>query len=452
MRLFPFLVPAILALSHLSCSGGPTDSAGSASISGQVRSVGSTSGLSGVTVEVAGATTTTTASGNYSLSNLPTGNVVLRASAAGFQDFSQSLVLENGPNHFDIDLTSDVENATLSGRVVNARDQGVPNATVSIAGFTTTTDDVGVFQFPQIPQGNHDLVASATNYLDRTLNLLIFQSDFSTTVRLQATAIDAPPIDAELVEPSGLTREVGWETDLPPTAEEVVIFRSGVGGEVVELGVVEPSEGTWLDSDVVEGEIEYSLRVRNIDEALGAASTTRIVGVGAFQAYDWVVECADGTEHSPANAIVLGRNTGCFHAYSDISVGTQLSVLSAQIEIHRDAGGGQCTWGIDHQRAVRLIFEDEGTMALRGFANDLPDIEEALPIGRWQKVSLLLQAGENPQGIRYARYRVFFGDEKVYDLTREGIDAVDRVGGEEGVAGGNNAQICQFRGFRAGGS
>jgi hypothetical protein len=130
------------------------------------------SGASGVTVTLSGsqaATTTTDANGNYSFANVTvTGNYTLTPSkknytftptAQSFNNLSgaQTANFEGALNHY-----------VLSGRITDAQNNGLGNATLTLSGSQTATvqaDASGNYSFTVLAEGNYTITPSKQHYL-----------------------------------------------------------------------------------------------------------------------------------------------------------------------------------------------------------------------------------------------------------------------------------------------
>lgn len=129
--------------------------------------------IAGATVTALGLTTTTTAAGAFSLSNVPAGTVTLDASAPGYKAVSETVVVSQGSNTTapPITLTSNVGN--VSGKVLDAANNPITGASVSFGGGSATTDGTGSYSFTRVPAGTIQLVASASGYQSVTQNVTI---------------------------------------------------------------------------------------------------------------------------------------------------------------------------------------------------------------------------------------------------------------------------------------
>jgi protocatechuate 3,4-dioxygenase beta subunit len=116
--------------------------------------------LAGVTVALSGAqaaTATTDAAGNYSFTNLPAAaNYTVTASKADYTFAPASQTLNNLSSNQTVNFAGTLNLYTISGRVVDAKNAGLPGVAVALTGgqsATATTDAAGNFSFKGLPAG-----------------------------------------------------------------------------------------------------------------------------------------------------------------------------------------------------------------------------------------------------------------------------------------------------------
>lgn len=147
------------------------------SIGGRVLRVGSTAGLSGVTMNLTGdrvASVTTDANGSYTFTNLPaSGNYTITPFMIGYKFTSTARnYFDLSANQTDQNFTAKLQNYTVGGvvRLGTARLQGV---TITLSsptpdGFptrTVTTSSTGVYSFTSVPAGrNYTVTPTKAGY------------------------------------------------------------------------------------------------------------------------------------------------------------------------------------------------------------------------------------------------------------------------------------------------
>jgi N-acetylneuraminic acid mutarotase len=123
--------------------------------------------IAGATITVAplGASTTTDASGHYSIL-LPVGDYQVTAHAFGYDDLTQpATVTDGGDTVLDFALHPS-PSGTLSGTVTDSANNPIENATVTILGTPippATTDVNGHYSFASVPFGTYNVRAQAGN-------------------------------------------------------------------------------------------------------------------------------------------------------------------------------------------------------------------------------------------------------------------------------------------------
>lgn len=132
-------------------------------ITGTVRNATTNQPIAGATVTAGGVTTTTGASGAYTLNNVPAGAQTLSASATDFNPASLGVTVLAGQT-----VTQDIALApqlgTVAGTVRDETLQPIAGATVTLGGATTTTGADGAYTFNNVPVGAQTITASATNF------------------------------------------------------------------------------------------------------------------------------------------------------------------------------------------------------------------------------------------------------------------------------------------------
>lgn len=129
--------------------------------------------ISGAKITGAGQSTTTDASGNYSLNNLPSGSVTLTASASGFANGTATVTVAAGTTTTAPAITLTSNSGAVTGTVKNSSGTAIVGASVSYGGGTTTTNTSGVYTLSNVPVGTIQLAVSASGYASQTQNVTI---------------------------------------------------------------------------------------------------------------------------------------------------------------------------------------------------------------------------------------------------------------------------------------
>jgi hypothetical protein len=170
-----------------------SESAG-ASISGTVTDFETAEPLVGVRVEawinnLLVALTYTCADGRYQLAQLPAAkgvtNVDIDYLLENYDTKSEQAQIDAGQNtEVNTDMSKNVAGlASLAGTVFGSSDnQPIADARVTLTGrgnVSTTTDDVGAFAFPSLPEGHYFLTASALGFQLKQVPRAIGANDLS---------------------------------------------------------------------------------------------------------------------------------------------------------------------------------------------------------------------------------------------------------------------------------
>jgi acid phosphatase len=140
-------------------------------ITGKVTNSSTGAALVGATVSYNGGSTTSDGSGNYTLSNVPAGNVAVTASMSGFASQTATVSVTAGATstqNFAL-APSAGGSGSISGRITNAS-IGIPisGATISFSGGSTTSDSNGNYSFSNVAAGTYSLTATHTGYVRQT--------------------------------------------------------------------------------------------------------------------------------------------------------------------------------------------------------------------------------------------------------------------------------------------
>jgi len=173
----------------------------SGTITGMVKS-SSGAAIAGASVGFGGGTTTTNASGSYTLTGVPVGTVQLVASASGFQSATQNVTVSGGTTATaNFTLMAASAKGAVTGKVTNVSSGAiVSGATVSWSGGTTTTNASGIYTLANVSAGSQNITASKTGYLARTLSANVTGGATST---LNIPIATAGKIAVKVVATSG---------------------------------------------------------------------------------------------------------------------------------------------------------------------------------------------------------------------------------------------------------
>ena len=136
---------------------------GNGTVAGQARDNATNATIAGVMVHVAGRTTTTDSTGNYSI-NATIGNQILVALKAQYSNY----VLLNVTINFTNTTLQDIYLAplfgTIQGKVFRTdTSASLENATISAAGQTATSNSSGLYLL-QVLSGSHTITATKSGY------------------------------------------------------------------------------------------------------------------------------------------------------------------------------------------------------------------------------------------------------------------------------------------------
>jgi acid phosphatase len=141
-------------------------------ITGRVTNASTGAALSGATVSYSGGSVTTDSGGNYTLSNVPAGNVAVTASMSGFVSQTATVNVAAGATstqNFALAPSGGGGSGSISGKITNVSN-GIPlsGATISFSGGSTTSDSNGNYSFSNVATGTYSVTATRTGYVHLT--------------------------------------------------------------------------------------------------------------------------------------------------------------------------------------------------------------------------------------------------------------------------------------------
>jgi subtilisin family serine protease/protocatechuate 3,4-dioxygenase beta subunit len=147
------------------------------SITGSITNAKDGSPIVGAVVNDGTSTTSTDATGKYTIANVPPGTYVVVASKAGYQSSSLTVnVFSEGTTVANFSLNEIIVPGSISGTVTSAKD-GLPlvGATVTDGTRTTSTDATGKYTIANVPPGTYQVVASKEGYETSSLTVNVLQ-------------------------------------------------------------------------------------------------------------------------------------------------------------------------------------------------------------------------------------------------------------------------------------
>jgi len=286
-------------------------------VSGQVTDAEEGSPIAGATVTDGTRTTTTDASGEYTIADVPPGTYEVVASKEGYESSSLTVtVLEGTTAVADFSLSQTIVPGTITGSVTDAED-GSPiiGAVVTDGTRTTTADAAGQYTIADVPPGSYQVVASKEGY----------ETSSATVNVLQGTTAVANIFLSQIIVPGTITGTVTDAEDGSPVVGAIV------------------SDGTR--TVVTDATGEYT-----IDN----------VPPGSYQ----VVASKEGYESSSATVNVLQGTTAVANIFL-----SQIIVPGSITGLVTDAKDGSAIWGAQVSDGIRTVLTDA---AGRYTINDVP--------------------------------------------------------------------------------
>jgi thermitase len=245
-------------------------------ITGRVSDAGSGSPIAGATVTDGTRTTTTDASGEYTIAGVPPGTYQVTASKEGYESSSLTATVSEGNTApADLALTRIVVPGTITGSITDAGSGSpIAGATVTANSRTTTTDASGEYTIAGVPPGTYQVTASKSGY--ESSSLIVTVSEGNTAVAdLTLTRIIVPGTITGTITAAGSGSSIAGATVTDGT-------RTTTTDASGEYAVADVPPGTYQVTASKEGYESSSLTV-TVSEgntALADLALTRVIVLG----------------------------------------------------------------------------------------------------------------------------------------------------------------------------
>jgi thermitase len=234
------------------------------SITGWVTSAKDGSAVAGATVTDGTRTTTTDATGKYTIANVPAATYQVTASKLGYYSSSLTVTALSGSTAVaNFYLSEIIVPGSITGSVTSAKDgSAVAGATVTDGTRTTTTDATGTYTIPNVPPGTYGVMATKLGYHSSSLTVTLlsgstavanfYLSDIIVPGSITGSITDAkngsaiPGAQVSDGSRTALTDALGTYTinNVPPGSYQVVASKAGYESVTSSATVV--SGGTAL--------------------------------------------------------------------------------------------------------------------------------------------------------------------------------------------------------------
>jgi thermitase len=171
------------------------------SITGSVTDGEDNSPIVGATVTDGTRTTTTDATGKYTIADVSPGSYEVTASREGYQTSSSTVDVLSGSNAVvDFSLNEVIVLGSITGSVTDAKDGSpVAGATVSDGVRTATTDATGKYTIADVPSGSYEVTASKEGYESMTSGVTVTSgaiSEMNFSLNQKAPVINTMWVDS----------------------------------------------------------------------------------------------------------------------------------------------------------------------------------------------------------------------------------------------------------------
>jgi hypothetical protein len=154
--------------------------------SGRVTRASDGTGIAGAKVSTSFSSTTTDASGNYTLTNLPAGSMQLTASASGFTSLTKTVTINAGQTtSASFALAAATPTGSITGRITSAIDgHALSGTTVTYSRGSTVSDANGYYTFKAVPPGTYSVTAQKTGWVSASVTVTVASAAVTANIRL----------------------------------------------------------------------------------------------------------------------------------------------------------------------------------------------------------------------------------------------------------------------------
>jgi protocatechuate 3,4-dioxygenase beta subunit len=154
--------------------------------SGRVTRASNGTGIAGAKVSTSFSSTTTDASGNYTLTNLPAGSMQFTASASGFTSLTKTVTINAGQTTAaSFALAAAAPTGSITGRITSAVDgHALSGATVTSSRGSTVSDANGYYTFKAVPPGTYTVTAQLTGWISASTPVTVASTAVTANIRL----------------------------------------------------------------------------------------------------------------------------------------------------------------------------------------------------------------------------------------------------------------------------
>ncbi|HZQ51577.1 MAG TPA: carboxypeptidase regulatory-like domain-containing protein [Bryobacteraceae bacterium] len=174
---------------------------GTGTVSGIVKDVSSCNAVSGATASTTGASQSSNASGNFTLSVPTPQQYTVDVQASGYFPTSQTVNAWTGYPELSKYFISTTQPGSISGTVKDSSGTPIPGVTISYSDGSTTTDSNGNYSFSNVLPGTYTVTASANGFQTSSAQNVSVAAGGAATVNFTFTA--AGSIAGTVVNSSG---------------------------------------------------------------------------------------------------------------------------------------------------------------------------------------------------------------------------------------------------------
>ncbi len=246
--------------------------------------------------------TTTDSNGNYSLSDVPSGQIVVQASMANYGTvYRNPTVSDNTTTTCNIVLTPDP--GTISGKVTSTAGGNLSGVTVSVSGHSATTDTEGNYTLAGIAAGPKTVTASKTGYDSSNASVVVNPDETVTCDIALAPHVPSTPTNVVAVSSDWNLTHITWTASSDSTGiTSYQVYRDGacvatVAGTTTGYNDFGLSQGTTY---------AYQVRAKNGVDQWSALSSSYSVKTWSVLLNDPFADLSNWTASKVADGTIRG--------------------------------------------------------------------------------------------------------------------------------------------------
>jgi hypothetical protein len=345
--------------------------------------------VAGAAVSYTNGSARTDAGGQYTLAQVPAGQLTLSTSATGYDSQSQTVTVTPDSSTTQ-DFALSPQPGSINGKVTDSSSgQPIVGASVSYSGGTAITDASGSFGLSGVSEGSYTVTAAANGYasqgqtvvvgpgaaVNQNLALAPLPGTFTGTVKNGDTGL--PVAGATISTNAGSAVSDGggsYSLTVPPGTYSLTVSAAGYTSATVTSSVdrgATTNLDQWLFAPLLNDGFESGSMSGWTSVGVGVQSTTVRSGTYAAEAGS-----SSGAASYARKTLPSVRSNLYYRVYFRAS---RIPSSTATIMGDRTAGGGS---------VARLYMDTQGRLALRNDVGGTSTVGPTVGAGAWHSLEM----------------------------------------------------------------